>query len=351
MRLLNKSLLAVVVMLGVVALGQVAKPAEGAGLPSKYKLLKAGAADAFVSDLNAAADKGYRLIAAGPFYVLRLESAPPETYRYIKIAEGGGPVKFLNWLNEQAARGYRMVPFSGVMEKAPHPRNYEYVSAGHTAMGDPVKASALSYLVGQGYVPLQPAAFSGLLGSYSAEFLMEREVGAKPKTPVTVPDQIQIADAMKADNVMKHVDEDAKNGYRYVGPYVSRKGGGIALLMEKCDESCGGTFDYRYFDAKDTAQMERDLNANGKEGFRVIAAGLRQRPHIMERKTGDKTTFAYRVLTTKDKELAEAEKALNAAAEEGFVPLGYVWRIGWTAEGYLILEKATAASPAVSAAP
>lgn len=33
------------------------------------------------------------------------------------------------------------------------------------------------------------------------------------------------------------------------------------------------------------------------------------------------------------------EQALNAPEEEGFVPLGYVWRIGWTADVFLVLEK------------
>ena len=53
--------------------------------------------------------------------------------------------------------------------------------------------------------------------------------------------------------------------------------------------------------------------------------------------------FTYRVLASKD--AAQLEQGLNAANQEGYTPLDFVWRVGWTAEGFLVLEKETMVSP------
>ena len=67
------------------------------------------------------------------------------------------------------------------------------------------------------------------------------------------------------------------------------------------------------------------------------------RPHLLERDTHFKRTFTYRVLASKD--AAQLEQGLNAADQERYTPLDFVWRVGWTAESFLVLEKETMVSP------
>jgi hypothetical protein len=75
----------------------------------------------------------------------------------------------------------------------------------------------------------------------------------------------------------------------------------------------------------------------------VLPDTLTVRPHLLERDTHFRRAFTYRVLASKD--AAQLEQGLNAANQEGYTPLDFVWRVGWTAEGFLVLEKETTASP------
>lgn len=140
---------------------------------------------------------------------------------------------------------------------------------------------------------------------------------------------------------MKHAAELAKQGYRFVSPSVSGKGGGEGGIMEKCAPGCGGPYEYRYFDAKNPAQVEQDLNAAGKDGFRVVPSALRTKPHLLERDPNSKQAFSYRVLEAKD--AAALEKAINDADRDGYEPIGSVAHIHMLVpDFYLVLEKRTA---------
>jgi hypothetical protein len=242
----------------------------------------------------------------------------------------------------QGAHGYRWLPRAGLLEKAPHPRNYEYRYSPHGALG-PSKGRELSSLVEEGYRPVGILFFSHSFGAASKEMYFERDLdqpaAATPHYPGTA---IAVADAMRADNVMKHVDALAKQGYRFLSPHDSNKGGGIAVMMEKCPDDCAGRYQYRYFDAKDPSQVERDLNTQAKDGFRVVPSALQGRPHLLERDTRAKQTFSYRALDPID--AASLAQVLNAADTEGYAPIDFVWHVGWTAQGFLVLEKETTAS-------
>ena len=65
---------------------------------------------------------------------------------------------------------------------------------------------------------------------------------------------------------------------------------------------------------------------------------------MLERDRRQKRTFSYLVLQPKD--AASLEQTLNAPEQDGYVPLGYVWHVGWTVAEFLVLEKETTASPA-----
>lgn len=308
----------------------------------KYAVLKTEGGEAYLTNVNQLSDEGYRLIVAGKFTILRLEATPPDTYRYLRLEVKGGPAQFTNWVNEQGAHGYRWLARTGLLEKAPHPRNYEYRFVRHGALG-PSKGSDLSSLLEEAYRPVETVSFSHALGADTTEMFFEHEVGQPAYASHLPPgSEVQIADAMRVASVMKRVDELAKQGYRFLAPHDSNKGGGIAVMMEKCRDDCAGRYEYRYFDAKDASQVERDLNALSKGGFRVLPHALRSRPHLLERDTREARRFSYRALDPKD--AAELGQALNTADPDGYMPLGFAWHVGWTAEGFLVLEKETTAS-------
>jgi len=308
----------------------------------KYAVLKTEGGEAYLTNVNQLSDEGYRLIVAGKFTILRFEATPPDTYRYLRLEVKGGPAGFTNWVNEQGAHGYRWLARTGLLEKAPHPRNYEYRFARHGALG-PSKGSDLSSLLEEGYRPVETVSFSHALGADTTEVFFEHEVGQPAYASHLPPDSdVQVADAMRVGNVMKLVDELAKQGYRFLAQHSSNKGGGIAVMMERCRDDCAGRYEYRYFVAKDASQVERDLNALSKDGFRVLPHALRSRPHLLERDTRERRKFSYRALDRKD--AAELGRALNAADSDGYMPLDFVWHVGWTAEGILVLEKEITAS-------
>lgn len=310
--------------------------------PAKYAVLKTENGETYLTSVNQLSDQGYRVLIAGKFTILRREATPPDTYRYLRLEVKGGPAQFANWINEQGAHGYRWMARTGLLEKAPHPRNYEYRNSPHGALG-PSKGRELSSLLEEGYRPMGIVYFSHAIGAATKEMYFEHEVGQPAYASSLAPgSEIQLADAMRAGNVMKHVDELARQGYRFLSPHDSNKGGGIAVMMEKCRDDCAGRYEYRYFDAKDAPQIEHDLNPLGKDGFQVLPDALHARPHLLERDMRAKRSFAYRVLDAKD--AAGLEQALNAADQEGYVPLDFVWHVGWTAEGFLVLEKETTAS-------
>jgi hypothetical protein len=305
----------------------------------KYKVVKDGKIDA----VNASADQGYRLLVPGRLLVMRLESTPPDTYRYLAMNPGDGRVQFVNRLNEQGARGYRWVPGGSVLEKEPHPKNYEYSFIVPPSWKDKTRAEAISSLMGQGYRLVDSVFFQGAIGPGATETLFMRGVGAKPKSiPTSEGGEVEIVRASRADNVLRQLNGLAKKGYRYLWPYDSGPVGALGDWMQKCEPECEQEFEYRFFGVHNMDQLAKELNEQGQGGFRVVPEGLRSTPHLLERAGGKNETYAYRVLHVKDPE--PLEQALNAPEQEGYVPIGYVWHVGFTGEEFLLLEKASTAS-------
>lgn len=317
-----------------------ATPGSQAPLTLRYRVVKVG--KDVLADVNALADAGYRMVVSGgQRVIMRLEATPPDTFRYISVSFEGGPVRFLNWVNEQGARGYRWVPGAGIMEKEPHPRNYEYSSTQGWSGGAKLAGSSL---ISEGYRPVEQVEFPNVLGRGPAVVLFERELGTRvASVPSGEVWDVQKLDANRADTIVKKANALAEKGYRYLGLHVPSMTGGLEILMRKCVLNCERSFEYRHFDAHDVGQLTKDLNDAGKEGFRVIPEALEFRPHLLERDNLKKETFAYHALQAKDPDTLEP--ALNAPEEAGYVPVGYVWRLGFSsAEPFLLLEKASTAS-------
>ena len=135
----------------------------------RYKVVK----DGKIAAVNALADQGYRLLVPGQVFIMRLDSTPPDTYRYAARNTDEGHVHFLNWLNEQGAQGYRWVSGADVLEKVPHPKNYEYSFLPPTKPSWSMKTNpeSISSLMGQGYHPVDSVFFSALIGPGGTETL------------------------------------------------------------------------------------------------------------------------------------------------------------------------------------
>ena len=301
--------------------------------PPKYKVAVAAHENEIVPLLNGLAEKGYRLAAIGPAAILKLEPPTSGHYQYDLVAHQRDPDKFFNALNELGEQGYRWVPFSPLTEKSPQATKYRYIKAPHGWSG-PAKTPAISSAEAEGFRPVDVVYFEMII-SGKFDLVMEQEA---PSARNASLGPLQIVEAMREESVMQHVGELAKQGYRFVSPSVSSKGGGLALIMEKCAPGCGGPYEYRYFDAKNPAQVEQDLNALGKDGFRVVPSAMRTKPHLLERDPNSKQAFSYRVLEAKD--VAGLEKAVNDADREGYEPVGYVGHIHMLVpDFYLVLEN------------
>jgi hypothetical protein len=299
--------------------------AQDVSLP-KYKVVKGYPPNEAAAPMNAAADQGYRLLFAARLAVMRLDAAPPDTYRYLPIPDAGGQASLLNALNQHGALGYGWREESDVLEKAPHPRNYEY----KTLEGLAKKSRDRSYqsLLEQGFHVVAERGFGPVF---------MREVGethsAEPPNPV------RVVDAFRTSNMMKDIAELAARGYRYRGPEVSRKGGGKAVSMEKCDSACRGPLEYRAFDVNNSRQLEKDLNLLGRDGFHVVPRSLACSPNLAERPAKHEQSYSYRVIDVADEKATE--QSLNAADRDGFVPLGFAAHVGWNVHVFVVLEKAT----------
>ena len=279
--------------------------------------------------MNAAADQGYRLLFTGRLAVMRLDSAPPETFRYQVIPDEGRRAQLLNALNQQGALGYGWRKDTPFLEKAPHPRNYEYEVA--TGFTEASRHRSYEAALEQGFDTMQERP---------AGTVMMREVS--DTHPVQYPKPVRIADALRGSNLMKEISKLAAQGYRYRASSASKKGGGRAVEMEWCDPKCGGPFEYRIFDVKDAAQLEHDLNQLGTDGFQVVLKSLGANTELVERPATHSQTFVYRVMEAPDE--STTEQALNAADRDGFVPLGFTAHVGWNVHVFVVMEKATASS-------
>lgn len=296
----------------------------------KYKVLNIDVRhEAAATPLNQAADEGYRLLFGYRFAVMRLDAMPPDTYRYLPVPEFRGRSSMLNALNQQGALGYRWRGDVAVLEKEPHPHNYEYQGA----EGFTMNARDRSYesLLMEGFEPV-----SELMPGQ----IVIREIGGAPARP---PREVRTVEAGRKSNLLKKISELASRGYRYSAPQFAGAGGGNKVLMEACDSSCGGPYEYRAFAVDNAAQLERDLNQFGNDGFHVVARSLDRSPSLVERPANRVQKFVYRIFEATDER--SIEQALNEGDRDGFVPLGATAHVGWNVHVFMVLEKATSVAP------
>ena len=149
-------------------------------------------------------------------------------------------------------------------------------------------------------------------------------------------------DLLRKSRAKETIAELARQGFHYVSPWVSGYGGGGGLQMELCGSACGGLMEYRFFDVNEPDELERDLNALGRDGFHVVPRSLDASLHLAERSQVHTQSYAYRVFEASGENAIE--QTLNARDSEGFAPLGIAAHVGWTVHVYLVMEKATTAA-------
>ena len=247
-----------------------------------------------------------------------------------------GLAQFTNWLNEQGAHGYRWVPNIDLLEKSPHPKNYEYRNSPHRGQWEPSRGHEISSVMSEGYSPSEIVVFTHDIGASTDEMYFEREVSHTASARSHYAVAVEVTEAMRVGNITNRLNDLAKEGYRFLSTHVSGRGEGMAIMSEKCPDGCGGRYEYRYFDAKNAAQLERELNVLGKDGFRVLPKTLRRRPHLLERNNHEKRAFSYRALEASN--AVHLQNSLNTTAQEGYVPIDFVWHSGSTTNAFLVLE-------------
>ena len=197
--------------------------------PEKYRVVEDVPWRVAVATINQAADRGYRVIIAGRSIIMRLEATPPDTYRYLALPVETGTTSFLNALNQQGAYGYKWVADTQLLEKEPHPRNYEY----RTIEGIKPKRIRETWneLLDQGF---------RAVGMATNHLILVREVG---QAPSPVPKRrIQPLRIERKAKFREKIAALAAQGYRYYPRETSLEGTFRSISMAECDSACGGPF-------------------------------------------------------------------------------------------------------------
>ncbi|MGD0157068.1 MAG: hypothetical protein ABSB50_13290 [Terracidiphilus sp.] len=304
--------------------------AQNSPLP-RYKVLNGYPRLEAITAINQAADQGYRILLTSRFVVMRLDATPPDTWRYMPSPQPTGTNAFLNALDQQGALGYGWLADTEFLEKQPHPRNYEYrLLEGVTVKS---RAHSLESLEQDGFTRVG-------MTRRDVRLVYMHEIGSPPPEH---PRHTRELDALRAHNLMKNISELAAQGYRYRTSEISYEGG-RAVSMEECDASCGGPFEYRSFDVKNSEQLEHDLNALGKEGFRVLPKSLDWPPGLVERPLKHSGVFSYCVGDASSE--ASVQQFIDDCDRDGFAPINFAAHVGWIVGGFFIIAEKAEVSPA-----
>ena len=305
----------------------VTRKTEGAMAPSealpRYRVVKASPAMKATSAVNQAAEQGYRMLLISAQAIMRRDAEPPDTYRYMAVPASGLLSSFLNTLNQQGAFGYGWKAGTHWLEKEPHPHNYEYQII--TGFKIKTREDSRSALLQQGFAPV------GLFGN---QIVFMRELGNT--AAVASERSTRWLDMTSEKRTMNEINRGAREGYRLAPGDISPKGF-IQMRMDPCDAACGGPFEYRKIEVKESDQLERDLNTLAREGFRVVPESFGWHPYFMERGTDHKQHFAYRVGTADEETVTE--QFLNEGDRDGFVPVTFATHVGWLMHSFIVLEK------------
>jgi hypothetical protein len=122
--------------------------------------------------------------------------------------------------------------------------------------------------------------------------------------------------------------------------------------MQKCSEESTARYVYRHLrdHYKDAAQLERDLNASGMEGFRILPPAVSRSRHIVEKDIADNRTFAYRALALNPSDPSDLQHSLDAMERDGYRPIDIGWwHVAYSGEtfraDFLLLQMEVTGSP------
>ena len=275
-------------------------------------------------DLQAAADRGYRLVPLptgqfGDFFIravlLEKTTAQPEPVEYLLLRSGD--------VNEAAARGYRFAgAFTGVLvmqrRKGNTTRTHEYVALGtrlkHTMEDELLTTVAKGFRV----VGLQTLGLD-----FPVLHTGQRELAAILERPVqaaeAVHPQYVILYSLKASTTQAELQAAADRGYR-LSPLQGAWGS--TVLLEKADDI--EPIEYVVISAAKTETMQEEIDKASAEGYRfacTLGSGLREFVIAMQRLKGSKARTHEHVLLAASR-YKTMERELLTQLAKGFRVVG-----------------------------
>jgi len=290
---------------------------------------------AMMRDLQAAADRGYRLVPlpSSSFLMLAQKSADAtERVEYVLASTGKD-------VDRKAALGYHLVHnFVMVRNKGMTVRTHEYSEVAtrrRQSMEDELLVAAR-----QGFrvvaLAVQPVLGVGsfVTGVDDSEFvaIMERPVQPTGGAP---PEYIVLS-SVKVATMQTELQAAADRGYR-----LFDAAWGSTLLLEKIGDA--DPIDYLALSTANTATMEREMAKASAEGYRFAATlggGFREFVVVMQRPKGNRLRTHEQVLHAAAR-LGTLKRETLARMEKGFrvVGLTYVSGFGRNVETVAILER------------
>ena len=288
-------------------------------------------------DLQAAADRGYRLVPlpSNGFLLLVQKSVDPSE-----------PVEYIfAWrpkdMNEKAALGYRLVnAFVMVRTKGVTVPTYEYAEVA-TRLRQSME-SELLVAAARGFrvvgLAVQPVVglMSFLAGPDDAEFVatLERPVQA---TEAAHSEYIVLA-SQKVGTMQGELQAAANRGYRLL---PLNGAWGATVLLEKTGDA--EPIEYLALSAASTATMQAEMNKASASGYRFAAtlgSGMREFVVVMQRTNGVRVRTHEQVLHAAAR-METLKRELLAELEKGFRIVGLTGFAGFArnAETVAILER------------
>ncbi|HMD37197.1 MAG TPA: hypothetical protein VKH42_19615, partial [Vicinamibacterales bacterium] len=293
------------------------------------------ASKAMMRDLQAAADRGYRLVPlpSVSFLMLVQKSADAtERVEYVFAWTGKD-------MDQKAALGYRLVNnFVMVRNKGITVRTHEYSEVA-TRLRQSME-NELLVAARQGFrvvgLALQPivGVRSFLTGVDDSEFvaIMERPVQPTGAAP---PEYIVLS-SLKAATMQTELQAAADRGYR-----LFDAAWGSTVLLEKTGHA--DPIDYLTLSTANTATMEREMAKASGEGFRFAAtlgSGFREFVVVMQRPKGNRLRTHEQVLHAAAR-LGTLKREMLTRMEKGFRVVGLTYVSGFVRnpETVAILER------------
>jgi hypothetical protein len=250
------------------------------------------------SELSAAGQAGFAVVAAGDFSVLlKRDGKEPRTYQC--VATDDDPKLLSAQLTQAGAQGFKLVP-SGVWKLS----GRFAVILERQADGD---RFTYDVVAPEDAATIKSHLMSGArrVATIDTFLIMERHQGSKSMTPSGV--DYRLVSTSRPATLEKEIMDAAKGGYRAVGA------GKMTVVMER-DPASSSAVEYRVVAAARLPTFRRELQAAGAEGFQIVVIPTRDNEvvAVLERPSGTARKLEYVVEEVAEKSVDQKLRALDA---------------------------------------